>query len=100
MNSTRQSVISLYRQLLRECHKFSLYNYREYFLRRVHEEFQQNRQIQDSSKISELLKRGQANLAVIRRQVIIGNLYTPEQCSIIENQQRLSNSSQQNKRNE
>ncbi|CAF1180356.1 unnamed protein product [Adineta ricciae] len=93
MNSTRQSVLNLYRELLRECHKFSLYNYREYFLRRVREEFRQNRQMQDSAKISELVKRGQANLAIIRRQVLIGNLYTPEQRSIIENQQRLSTAS-------
>ncbi|CAF1044404.1 unnamed protein product [Adineta ricciae] len=80
-------------ELLRECHKFSLYNYREYFLRRVREEFRQNRQMQDSAKISELVQRGQANLAIIRRQVLIGNLYTPEQRSIIENQQRSSTSS-------
>ncbi|CAF2478028.1 unnamed protein product [Rotaria sp. Silwood2] len=90
MTSTKQSVLILYKQLLRECHKFSLYNYREYFLRRVREEFRQNRNVQDSSKIAELLKFGQENLEIIRRQVIIGNLYTPQQKSIIENQQHSS----------
>ncbi|CAF0942809.1 unnamed protein product [Adineta steineri] len=82
MNSAKQPAIILYRQLLRECHKFSLYNYRDYFLRRVREEFHQNRNIKDSSKTAELLKRGQENLELIRRQVIIGNLYTPHQRSI------------------
>jgi hypothetical protein len=41
----------------------------EYFLRRVREEFHQNRNIQDSSKIADLLKHGQENLEIIRRQV-------------------------------
>lgn len=41
----------------------------EYFLRRVRDEFHQNRNIQDSSKIAELLKRGQKNLEILRRQV-------------------------------
>ena len=41
----------------------------EYFLRRVRDEFRQNRNVQDSSKIAALLKRGEENLRVIRRQV-------------------------------
>ncbi|CAF0947822.1 unnamed protein product [Rotaria sordida] len=93
MASTQRSVLILYKQLLHECHKFSLYNYREYFLRRVREEFHQNRNIQDASKIAELLKFGQENLGVIRRQVTIENLYAPQQKSIIENQQHSSISS-------
>jgi hypothetical protein len=46
-----------------------IYLISEYFLRRVREEFRQNRNVQDSSKIAALLKRGQENLQVIRRQV-------------------------------
>lgn len=42
---------------------------REYFLRRVQEEFRQNRNVQDSLKVAALLKRAEENLRVIRRQV-------------------------------
>ncbi|CAF1248838.1 unnamed protein product [Rotaria magnacalcarata] len=86
MNSTKRATLTLYKQLFRECHKFSLYNYREYFVRRVREDFRKNRNLQDPTKIAEVLKYAQENLEVIKRQVIVGNLYTPKQRSIIENQ--------------
>ena len=77
---------------------------REYFLRRVRDEFRENRNIQDSMKITDLLKRAEENLRVLRRQVrkenpinhqcslflplvfqaLIENLYAPSQPSILE----------------
>ena len=52
-----------------------IYVHREYFLRRVREEFRQNRDVRDSSKITALLKRGEENLQTIRRQVRLTRRY-------------------------
>ena len=46
-----------------------VYLIREYFLRRVRDEFRQNQNVQDSSEIAVLLKHGQKSLEMIRRQV-------------------------------
>ena len=42
---------------------------REYFLRRTRDEFRENRNVKDPSKVNALLQRGRENLEVIRRQV-------------------------------
>ncbi|XP_063990102.1 LYR motif-containing protein 4B [Diachasmimorpha longicaudata] len=76
MTCSRAAALSLYRNLIRESKKWNSYNYREYALRKVRHEFSVNRSVTDGEKINEIYKNGLESLAMIRRQVIVGNLYT------------------------
>ncbi|KAM4907218.1 LYR motif-containing protein 4 isoform 1-T1 [Sylvia borin] len=66
--SSRAQVLQLYRALLRESQRFSGYNYRTYAIRRIRDAFRENKNVADSAKIEELLKKAKANLEVIQRQ--------------------------------
>ncbi|XP_074998728.1 LYR motif-containing protein 4 isoform X3 [Calonectris borealis] len=68
--SSRAQVLRLYRALLRESQRFSGYNYRTYAIRRIRDAFRENKNIKDSEKIEELVKKAKANLEVIHRQVL------------------------------
>ncbi|KAM4792544.1 LYR motif-containing protein 4 isoform 4-T14 [Cyanocitta cristata] len=80
--SSRAQVLRLYRALLRESQCFSSYNYRTYAIRRIRDAFRENKTIEDSEKIEELLNKAKANLEVIQRQVTIGQLYSTEKLVI------------------
>ncbi|XP_037237649.1 LYR motif-containing protein 4 isoform X4 [Falco rusticolus] len=67
--SSRAQVLRLYRALLRESQRFSGYNYRMYAIRRIRDAFKENKNIKDSEKIEELVKKAKANLEVIHRQI-------------------------------
>ena len=66
--------LSLYRSLLRESAKMP-YNVREYSLRTVRGRFRENRNVQDATLAAELLAEGERNLALLRRQAVISQLY-------------------------
>lgn len=55
--------------------QFSNYYFREYSLRRTREDFRANRSLTDPKRITELLDYGRRNLAVVKRQALIGKLY-------------------------
>ncbi|XP_006617453.1 protein bcn92 [Apis dorsata] len=74
--ASRKDILNLYRNLIRETKKWNLYNFRMYTLRKIRYEFQQNKTVQDKKKINEYYNKGLENLEIIKRQVIIGNLYT------------------------
>lgn len=76
--------IQLYRSLIRESKKFPSYNFRNYALRRIRNAFRENRAIVDTQEIQNKLKEGYTSLEVIRRQVIIGQLYSTDKL-VIEN---------------
>ncbi|XP_012274297.1 protein bcn92 [Orussus abietinus] len=78
MGSLRQNVISLYRNLIRESKKWDSYNYRMYALRKVRHEFHQNKSLKDEVLIKDLYESGCTKLETIKRQVIIGNLYSTQ----------------------
>ncbi|KAM4907219.1 LYR motif-containing protein 4 isoform 2-T2 [Sylvia borin] len=80
--SSRAQVLQLYRALLRESQRFSGYNYRTYAIRRIRDAFRENKNVADSAKIEELLKKAKANLEVIQRQVTIDQLYSTEKLVI------------------
>ncbi|XP_015609273.1 LYR motif-containing protein 4 [Cephus cinctus] len=75
MACTRETILSLYRNLIRESKKWSAYNYRMYALRKIRHEFQQNKLLTDPTKIEECYRQGHEALEMIIRQVTIGNLY-------------------------
>ncbi|XP_014606016.1 PREDICTED: protein bcn92-like [Polistes canadensis] len=76
MACTRNQILNLYRNLIRESKKWNTYNFRMYALRKVRHEFQQNKTLQDKIEIEQFYQKGQEALEVIKRQVIIGNLYS------------------------
>lgn len=73
---SRPEVLSLYRQIIKNSRKFTNYNFREYFLRRSRLEFKKNINLNDPSQISDLVNNAQNELAVLKRQAIISQLYT------------------------
>ncbi|KAK3609394.1 hypothetical protein CHS0354_011970 [Potamilus streckersoni] len=75
MSSFRSKVLSLYRNLIRESKKFNSYSYRKYALEKVNYEFRENRNVTDAGKLSQLIKKAEENLQMIKRQVIVGQLY-------------------------
>ncbi|ODM96294.1 LYR motif-containing protein 4 [Orchesella cincta] len=75
MSSSRMEVLRLYKVLLRESQKFPSYNYRNYFIRRIRDAFRENQQLSDKGDISREIARGNSNLNVIKRQVMVGQLY-------------------------
>lgn len=81
-SSQRSLVLSLYRQLLKESANFDSYNFRSYALRKVKDTFRSNANITDCSRINSLIKEGQDNLAIVKRQVILGKMYPSEQLVI------------------
>ncbi|XP_034041044.1 LYR motif-containing protein 4B [Thalassophryne amazonica] len=73
--SSRAQAISLYKMLLRESSKFPSYNYRTYAVRRVRDAFRTNKNIEDPQTVARLLEEGRQTLALIQRQVNIGQMY-------------------------
>ncbi|XP_022188605.1 LYR motif-containing protein 4 [Nilaparvata lugens] len=76
MSISKLDMLRLYKTLLREAGKFQLYNYRMYALRRIKEGFRENKNI-TGSEINTKYEEGRNILEVIKRQVIVGNLYVP-----------------------
>ena len=73
--ASKTRILSLYKQLLRESQKFSQYNFREYAMRRVRDGFAQAKNESNMEKIEQSIHFGEENLAIIKRQVILGQLY-------------------------
>ena len=72
-NGNRLMVLSLYKNLLKEARKFSDYNYREYFVRRIQDTFR-NHMI-TVVRIEKLIADGNRNLEMLKRQTAIDNMY-------------------------
>lgn len=75
MDAPRRTVLTLYRNLLREGGKFNNYNFRNYALRKIRDSFHQHKHETDTAKIKEFILCAEENLELVRRQVVIGNLY-------------------------
>ncbi|CAN8031663.1 unnamed protein product [Ixodes persulcatus] len=75
MAASRREVLSLYKQLMRESGHFKSYNCRSHALRCVRDLFKEHKAVQDKTEINELFQEGLKNLEIIKRQVVIGNMY-------------------------
>lgn len=73
--ASHRKIIQLYKNLLREGKKFKSYNYREYAVRRTRDAFKEHKNEQDPKKIASLLKSAEENLDIVRRQVLVGEMY-------------------------
>ncbi|XP_065187869.1 LYR motif-containing protein 4B-like [Sycon ciliatum] len=67
--------LSLYRQLLRESGKFSSYNFRNYFVRRVRDDFRSELASGKPVVREEFLVSARDMLALVQRQAAVGNMY-------------------------
>ncbi|XP_026062364.1 LYR motif-containing protein 4 [Carassius auratus] len=85
---SRAQVISLYRMLMKESKQFPSYNYRTYALRRVKDGFRENLHVDNPKTLDVLLNQARENLALIKRQVSIGHLYSAQK-TIVEKEPHL-----------
>ncbi|XP_074643364.1 LYR motif-containing protein 4-like [Tubulanus polymorphus] len=85
MSVSRISILQLYRAMMRESKKFTGYNYREYALRRTRDGFKEHKAKTDPAEIAKLYNIAQENFAVIKRQVVISQLYQQPKIVIEEN---------------
>ena len=84
MSISKEMWIRLYRDLLREAQLFNSYSYREFFKRRIRENFRAQKNETNPEIAKKLYSKAQTELGVIRRQVIIGDLYPAANKSLIE----------------
>mmetsp|Transcript_72903 Transcript_72903/g.122183 ORF Transcript_72903/g.122183 Transcript_72903/m.122183 type:complete len:98 (+) Transcript_72903:18-311(+) len=75
----KPQVLRLYRVLLKTGRQFVDYNYRQYTLRCVKEDFRQNAACEDPAKVRELYDYGLAQLAMLKRQTAINRMYAEHQ---------------------
>ncbi|ORZ25887.1 hypothetical protein BCR42DRAFT_401147 [Absidia repens] len=85
MSNTRSEALSLYRGLLRHGNRFSSYNFRAYAIRRSKDAFRAHQNETDPAVIAQLLKKGESDLQVVKRQAAISNLYTTGDHLVVEN---------------
>lgn len=83
--SLRREVLILYKNLLRASSTFDAYNYRLYAIRRVKDHFRANLNVTDSAIIKQLIEYGNENLTMIKRQVLVGQLYATDKLIIERN---------------
>lgn len=74
--TTLKEVLSLYKQLLQKAAKFTDYNYRTYAHRRVVDAFKANKDVADEQVIKEKYNKGIDNLAMLKRQTTISQMFT------------------------
>lgn len=67
--------LKLYRQMLRAGKQFQSYNFRDYAVRSVKTRFRENVGLTDAKDIAAALTDGRQNLEVIKRQVIVSQLF-------------------------
>ncbi|KAL2149967.1 hypothetical protein VTH82DRAFT_7643 [Thermothelomyces myriococcoides] len=72
---TAKTVLSLYRQLLRQGNQFAAYNFREYARRRTRDAFRENKNVEDPRRIQELVQKGLEQLQMLKRQTMISQFY-------------------------
>ena len=73
--TSRQAILSLYRNLLRTGGQFSQYGFREYARRRTRDAFREHQKETDAARIQELVNRGISELQMMKRQTVISQMY-------------------------
>lgn len=78
MSPTKQQVLSLYREFVRNSSKFSNYNFRSYFLRRSRDAFKQGKLLDNAEQVDVQFQKAREELEVLKRQSKISQMYTFE----------------------
>ncbi|CAH0552231.1 unnamed protein product [Brassicogethes aeneus] len=80
--TSKVQVINLYRSLIRESKKIPAYNFRNYAVRKIRDTFKENKGLTDPNRISQQIAEAQKNLEVIKRQALIGQMYSTDKLVI------------------
>jgi len=76
--ATRYLVLNMYRKMLHSANRFATYNYREYFKRRIREEFKKHKSETDPDCIRKLLQRAVEENKVLERQAAINSMFAKD----------------------
>ncbi|ODQ66193.1 hypothetical protein NADFUDRAFT_82101 [Nadsonia fulvescens var. elongata DSM 6958] len=76
------AALNLYRQFMRHGSRFSSYNFREYAIRRAYDAFRSNSDLVEPELISKAIKIGEKELAIVKRQSQISQMYTTDKLII------------------
>ncbi|KAJ3647809.1 hypothetical protein Zmor_019668 [Zophobas morio] len=79
---SKRQALQLYKSLISESKKFPSYNFRQYALRRIRDSFRENRNLGDEDVIRNKLEEAARSLETIKKQVIIGQLYSTDKLVI------------------
>ncbi|KAI9292943.1 hypothetical protein K502DRAFT_294537 [Neoconidiobolus thromboides FSU 785] len=71
----KQQVLSVYKQLLKQCQKFNGYNFQQYGLRRTKDAFRSNKDLKDKQEIINCYNKALEDLEVVKRQTLISSLF-------------------------
>ncbi|CEP15276.1 hypothetical protein [Parasitella parasitica] len=82
--TSSQKVLSLYRDFIRHGSKFSSYNFRDYTLRRSRDAFRANMTETSPEKIGSFIAKAEQELAVVKRQAAISQMYTTGEHLVVE----------------
>ncbi|KAI8091488.1 uncharacterized protein B0P05DRAFT_267573 [Gilbertella persicaria] len=77
-------VLSLYRDFIRHGKKFAAYNFRDYTIRRSRDAFRANMNETSPEKIAAFIAKAQEELAVVKRQAAISQMYTKGEHLVVE----------------
>mmetsp|Transcript_36335 Transcript_36335/g.102378 ORF Transcript_36335/g.102378 Transcript_36335/m.102378 type:complete len:95 (-) Transcript_36335:219-503(-) len=82
MAVSRQTVLRLYKDLLRTSLQFHSYNFRNYAVRRVRERFRESAGVTEADTVEKLVRVGEQELKIVRRQALVNELYHAEELII------------------
>lgn len=72
--SSKSKIVKIHSDLIKEATKFSSYYYRNYFLRKIENQFQKLTNA-DEINSEKLYKKSEDLLAILKRQTVISNMY-------------------------
>ena len=82
MAVSRSASLSLYRDLLRAARSFANYNFRDYAVRYVRDDFRRDSRLTDADAVAEAFARGRLQLKSLKRQSLVSQLYPDEKHSM------------------
>lgn len=77
------SVQGLYRTLLRYARQFPQYNYRNYALRKIKEDFSAAKALKTPEELNKFVKQEQETLEQLKRMIKVQSLYFNESSKLI-----------------
>lgn len=76
MAPSSKQILGLYKQLLSYAYKFDNYNFREFSKRKIHDGFKLHKNSTNEEEITNFYNEGINNLAMLKRQSAISQMYT------------------------
>lgn len=77
------SLKSLYKSLLRLANRYPHYNYRNYALRKIKEDFSSAKSLQSPEDLSKFILKEQENLEQLKRMIKIQSLYSSDATKLV-----------------